>query len=434
MPAESKKADVVGEARFGKFVPAQHDKCVLCQAMETTRADPTLDHEEMMRRLRRLEHRDPKRLLSPPTGGSVAPGARDESTFDDLVSTSAWGHESASPAQKDTAVSNEGLFRNMSPRVDITESTLDVKEGRYKSSRTITKLLAKSADDTDIMNNLLNNKALMQHSKAVLQRVSVYRANRDAAQSALVAADWNKRLSIADIQQASKAKADALELERDLTMLETRQEAHGACIEFAKKGHSVLKFNDLRCEIRRMKKVTGYFHHQRTGHRDYDRHGGSYTDDDEDDEVDEEGEEVEAEQKVETSFAREGTFERTERMRRQYQQHQSLPGTPTRAGEGMTVSNGSPAPITLTESPEPQTEGPSMYITAMQEFSRHTREQEDNASVSTDDDPFRYERALETISTTQEAAGPSTEVTAAFPSKGKEKKDSKVEGLLKRMA
>lgn len=68
----------------------------------------------------------------------------------------------------------------------------------------------------------------------------------------------------------------------------------------------------------------------------------------------------------------------------------------------------------------------------MQEINRHAPEQGDNASVSTDGNPFGLEDTLNVVSTIQQVAGPSTEV-ATDPSgkgKGKAEKDSKVEGLL----
>ncbi|KAF1933374.1 uncharacterized protein M421DRAFT_789 [Didymella exigua CBS 183.55] len=406
VPAAKPKQEKVasfGEARFGKQVSARHDKCFLCEAIETTRADPELPCEDKRQRLQRLEHTIPKLIM----GRSTAPGVQDGPTFDNLVSVSAWGHESSSPGQvyiAVTAVSNEGLLRNALNEVGSIESTLDTKKGQHGLSRTITRFLVESAPgDTEIMDRLINDKVFRQHSEAVRQRVNLYRANRDAALTALIAASCDKRLSLGDIETASKAKADALELERDLAKLKTSQKAYKARIELVRIGQSVPEYSRKWCEMRR--------HRWRTG-------------------IDRECEELENSLEVDPSFRERDPFELIKRIRWEYQEERSLPGTPPPAEEATALSNHSLTPPALTELPEPQNQGPGPSTKTLQEINRRTREQEDNTSVSTDGDPFALEKALDVVPKTQDTARPGSDMAATYSPKGKDKKDSKVESLL----
>lgn len=384
---------VVGEARFSTVLRARHDKCVLCDAIEITKADRALAGEEMRQRLWRLKHSIPRLLYSPPPIGVIALGAQNEATFDHLVSASAWGHQET----LSTATPGE-LLGDMSLVADDIDNVLASKD--YPLSSSITRLLASCADDTDIINNLLNNKAIMRHHGTVLRRIKVYRANRDAEEARLIAAGCHKRLSIEEIRTASKAKADVLELKRDLAMLETTQTACEANLTLVRACPDVLDVSKRLAENRRFATTSGFFHRQQGGRDPYNLHGRRYTD--------EEGEDG---------------------MQLDSQQRPTLP-TPLQAGQETAMANESPTNIFRCESPEQYTDNPGPLTTTLQDSSRRTWEQEDNASVSTDGDPFSLERALDVVPTTQGTAVSISGEAIAPSYKGKEKKDSKVEGFL----
>jgi hypothetical protein len=442
---EEEKVKLIGEARFSEVVVAPHDKCILCEAMATVRADTTLSHADKMQRLRRLEHSVPKLQVSALGRTPIAPGSQEESILEDMVIASAWGQRSVLSAREHTADSIEGRSGNMLTGIGSIESTVDIREGQHKLSQSITKSLVNSVpgDGAEIMNKLINHEAFTREAETVRQRVNLYRANRDAARSALIATNTDNRVSDDDIERAAKAKADALELERDLTILEMRQNATKARKEQLNKGHgrSVLQYSKRFCEMRRHKWTAG---------------------------VDLEEEELGPRQEVDYSSAKNGPFAMIEMMRQKFQEQHSLQGTSPPPGDDTPVSSTSsthaalanspgpqseesrapsvltesteaqterqPAPSVLTESSEAVFEGPSAFANIMQAFNRHTREQEDNASVSTGSNPFGLEEALDVVPITEQAAGPSIDVAIASSSKGKgkaqAKKDSKVEDLL----
>lgn len=430
----------VGEARFGKVAMAQHDKCIVCKAMETIGADPAFSHEEKVQRLRRLEHTVPKMQMSTVTGGTT--GTRTEPSYGDVMNASTWADESASSIGEQTAVPAKGLFDAMSLRPEKLESTVDVQEGHWKTSRNITEALVNSVGgDKEILDEVSNQKRFEEHSKAVKQRVNLYKDSKDAVRSALTS-----RLDHDNVEKAAKAKADAVELERDLAMLQSTLNATKARLEQIGNGNgrSVLEFNKKFCEMRRYRWSSGL------NMEDFWEKGIPYRP-------------VVPDPAAEND---DSPFGAIRRIRDRNQEQRSLRGSPPPPGEGSPASVTPPAQsalvespeqesgytlappsttkstethieegsdaVVLTESPEDLIDGPSHFAKTVQGFNRHTHKQEDNASVLTDSNPFGLEDALHVVSTTHEAAGPSTEVATA-PSardKGKAKKDSKVDGLL----
>ncbi|KAJ4379099.1 hypothetical protein N0V86_005140 [Didymella sp. IMI 355093] len=443
---EEEKVKLIGEARFSKVVVALHDKCILCEAMETVRVDHTLSHADKMQRLRRLEHSVPKLQISALGRMPIASGSREESILEGVVIASAWGQRSVLSAREHTADSVKGRLGNMLTGIGNVESTVDIREGQHKLSQSITESLVNSVpgDGTEITNKLISHKAFTREAETVRQRVNLYRANRNAARSALIATNTDNQVSDDNIERAAKAKADALELERDLAILEMRQNATKARKEQLKKGHgrSALQYSRRFCEMRRYKWRAG---------------------------IDmEEDDELGPRQEVDYSSAKNSPFAMIKMMRQELQEQRSIRGTSPPPGDDTPVSStlsahvalaDSPgpqseesqapsvltksteaqterqsAPSVLTESPEAVFEGPSAFANTMQAFNRHTREQEDNASVSTCSNPFGLEEALDVVPITQQAAEPSANVATASSSKGKgkaqAKKDSKVEDLL----
>ncbi|KAF3049626.1 hypothetical protein E8E11_004146 [Didymella keratinophila] len=433
------EVETIGEKRFGKVIVAQHDKCIICEAMETIRADPAVSHEEKVQRLRRLQHTVPKLQMSTVTEGAM--GTRNVPAYGNLMNASTWGHESASSIREQTAVFKKGLFDGMSFRLENLESTIDIQEGHWKVSQNITKALVNSVGgDKEILDEVSNQERFEEHSKAVKQRVNLYKGNKDVVRSALTG-----HLDQDSIETAAKAKADAVELERDLAMLHSTLNAIRARYEQIRNGNgrSVLEFNKKFCEMRRYKWSAGL------DMEDLWEGGIPYRP-------------KLPDPVVESAKDDDSPFRVIQRMRDEYQDQRSLRGSPPPPGEGSPTSVTPPAepvspgrqsghpmtppsttmpaeshieegstPVVLTESPEDVIDGPSQFAKTMQEFNRHTREQVDNAAVSTDSNPFGLEDALNVVPTTHQAAGPSTEVATAATAKdkGMAKKDSQVNGL-----
>ncbi|KAJ4398523.1 hypothetical protein N0V91_010162 [Didymella pomorum] len=122
-------------------------------------------------------------------------------------------------------------------------------------------------------------------------------------------------------------------------------------------------------------------------------------------------------------------------------------GSPSPPGEGSPASVTPPAQSAPVESPEQESGSSLAPPGTTKPAETHIEEgtdpvvltespeeliDEDNASVSTDNNPFGPENALNVVSTTQEAAGPSTEevTPASAKDKGRAVKNSKVNGLL----
>jgi hypothetical protein len=436
---EQDQAELIGEARFGKVVVAQHDKCTLCEAMESIRADPALSHEAKVQRLRRLEHTIPKLQMSTATGGMTGFAVLDEPTFEDLVSASTWEYASDASVKEKIVVPRNGLFVGMSFRPEKLESTIDIQEGHWKMSRNITKALVNSVEgDKEILDEVSNQETFEEHSRAVKQRVNQYKSNKDAARAVLAS-----RLDHVDTEKAAKAKADAVELERDLAMLQSTLNATRARLEQIKggNGRSVLEFNKKFCEMRRYKWNAGI---------DMEEEGIRYRP-------------LVPEPAVKVDNSPFGVIRK---MRDEYQDQRSLRGSPPPPSEELPRPDTPPAQSTPVDSPERQSEdsraqrimtrptemqieerstavvltelpenlidGPNPFAKTMQEFNKYTREEEHYASFSTDSNPFGPVDALNVVSTTYQAAGPSTGVATAASAKdkGKAKKDSKVDGLL----
>lgn len=142
--ADQGGTEPVNATCFGKVVNVHHDECILCEAMEATRTDPELPHGTMLQRLRRLEHTIRKLQMSTVEEGTIAAGTRNEPTFEDLVNASTWKHESASSIEKPAAVAEKRLFNGISFRPEKLEATIDIQEGQWKISRSITKALVRS--------------------------------------------------------------------------------------------------------------------------------------------------------------------------------------------------------------------------------------------------------------------------------------------------
>lgn len=128
------------------------------------------------------------------------------------------------------------------------------------------------------------------------------------------------------------------------------------------------------------------------------------------------------------------------------QQAQNSPELPAHAEPAeLNVNPASPpSPHTLTESPGEQirgempaqsTSGPGLFLNILHNFHQHTLEaaQEDNGSPLTEGDPVKHDVTPEDVPAVEDAAAATVsanELPASSTTKGKAKKDSKVEGLM----
>lgn len=328
--SQQQEVGLVSEARFGTVVVALHDKCILCEAMETIRADSIISYEEKVQRLRRLEHTVPRLQMSTLTGVSPVFEARSEPTFDDFVGAPTWTSGSASLLKDRAAVPRKGLFDGVLFREEKLEGTIDVQEGHWKMSRALTKALVNSVgSDKEILDEVSYQEPFEEHSKAVRQRVNLYKRNKDAARSALNTAQRKDRLDHNDMEKAAKAKADAEELERDITFLQSTLNATKARLEQIRNGNgrSVLTFNKEFCEMRRYKREAGI-------------------------DVEEEG--IASRDPVPLAAPdKENTpFRAIQLMRQEYQERRSLRGSPPPPAEGKAASVDPPTHSAPVDSPE----------------------------------------------------------------------------------
>lgn len=291
---------------------------------------------------------------------------------------------------------------------------------------------------TEILDEVSNQKPFEEYSKAVKQRVNLYKYNKETARFAL-----QNRLDHESVEKAAKAKADAVELERDLAMLQSTLNATRARLEHVKNGNgrSVLEFNKTFCQMRRYKWDAG-LHMEKEG--------------------------IRYRPAVPDPAVKEGNspFEEIWKMRDIYQEQRSLRGSPPPPGEDLSESSTpptqsissephdrrsrrskKPAMVTrptetrvaegatttaVNESTKTQFDGQNPFAKTLQEVNEHTCEQEDTGYTSTESSTFVLEDALNAVSNTNEAAESSLEVVTAASAKGKgkAKKDSKVDGLL----
>ncbi|KAF2630370.1 hypothetical protein BU25DRAFT_446608 [Macroventuria anomochaeta] len=416
------------EERLSKVVEVQHKSCLTCRAIEVVKGDVTISGEEKEKRIARLAHTIPWLQPLPSAGGPISPRVLGESNFDDLLNVSAWGYEAAKSAQEMSAPSKVGTLKKALPKADIL-NFMNGSKHEFKDRKEhlcATKVLLKSTDADAILDAAIDDPTF-------LQRAHVFRQNKQAMENAISAADSLQRLSVAEKRTASKAAAEAWELERDLVRLEKIQESLKARIGSAKNGYSVNRYNNKRCQDRKKSYADTGSHPIRYG--TLGLHKGADSDD-------EEEEDVEEEKQEDNIVADESPIERAERNIWERQQRQKLPDTTRQAETGKLNASkeSSPSPPILTESPaqidEEQpaqyTVAHSMFVKALRNFNEHNLEaaQEDNESASTEGDPFKYDAAQETTSTVGEAATPGNEVATGSASKGKAKKDSKTEGLM----
>ena len=393
------ECSVGDEERFSNVLRPQHEECLTCCAIEIVRSDVTISGEEKTKRVARLAHTIPRLQPWPSTGGPISPRILGELNFDDLVDVSAWGREHARPAEKEFVPVKVGTLRGILPKADVLELKPGSKHefADRKEYFSATKVLLESTDDSAML-------AAVMHDPALLQRASVFWENKKTVENAISADGSHQRLSIADKKTASKAAAEAWELQRDLVRLEKIHESLKARIDFAKRGYSVNEYNTKRCRDRRKDWADTGSHPIRYGSLGLHRKSDADDDDDNEEEATEdEEEEVAGKHGEEKIVAVEGP-------------------------SGLTESPAQIADEKLTQC----TAARNLFFNTMRNFNQHNREiaQEDSETASTKSDPFRYDAMRETPPSMHDATTSGNEIAAGDASEGKAKKDSKVEKLM----
>lgn len=375
-----------GEEDFSEVLEAGHEECLTCEAMRVMGQDARLTKEEKNTRIANFKAHKTPLLRLPPTENWDHDEALLRRRAEEMAERNdpAWNHSRVQPAPADPSPSIMETLKESLPNSAILEHRSGSGSEFTERSRYFdaTRQLLQSTNDKAMLD-------AMMHDPDFLARAKVFRRNEQTVERAVNTTNLSNHLSAAERNFIARTTAEAWELERDLVRLESMKKALAVRRDWAAKGYSVNWWTGKQAVIRKENFPDYEGRPLRYGRLGLAK-GVVGDDGDEREAREKEEEENDAAVEVTNSPFLEGKELSLDMLSESHEQLTPRGGT-------LQVPS-----------------GPSMFLNTLQNFHKHNLEAAQRVETKTslvEDDP-------------------SKDVPASGKSKGKAKKDSKVEGLM----